>query len=181
MRTVATDDPCHSGEMEPDCADATLPAEDRQELIGWTVACVERLLPLFEADCPDDQRLRDALDGARQFAAGRLSVGPMRALAFGCHAAARDASTASATAVARACGQAVAVAHLAGHSRQIARYTKKALTGTTLAHELAWQRAQVPARFRTYVYGDAGSPVPNTAPTSCLRAPASDSADQLPQ
>ena len=132
----------------------TLPEEHRQELIRWTVACVERLLPVFEADRPEDSRLSDALDGARQFAAGRLSIGPMRKLAFGCHAAAREASTA--TAVARACGQAVAVAHMAGHSREIVRYTSKALTGKTLPQELEWQRTHVPARFRDYVYGDAG-------------------------
>lgn len=147
--------PCNNCGMEPDVADLTLPEEDRQELIGWTVACVERLLPVFEADRPEDPRLSDALDGARQFAAGRLSVGPMRKLAFGCHAAAREASTAPATAVARACGQAVAVAHMAGHSREIARYTSKALTGKTLAQELEWQRTRVPTRFRDYVYGDA--------------------------
>ena len=147
--------PCNNCGMEPDVADLTLPEEDRQELIRWTVACVERLLPVFEADRPEDPRLSDALDGARQFAAGRLSVGPMRKLAFGCHAAAREASTAPATAVARACGQAVAVAHMAGHSREIVRYTSKALTGKTLAQELEWQRTHVPARFRDYVYGDA--------------------------
>src|ERR1017187_9216831 len=117
--------PCNNCGMEPDVADLTLPEEDRQKLIRWTVACVERLLPVFEADRPEDARLSDALNGARQFAAGRLSVGPMRKLAFGCHAAAREASTAPATAVAvavavaRACGQAVAVAHMAGHSREI--------------------------------------------------------------
>jgi hypothetical protein len=141
-----------------DVADLTLPEDDRQELIRWTVACVERLVPVFEADRPEDPRLSDALDGARQFAAGRLSVDLMRKLAFGCHAAAREASTAPATTVARACGQAVAVAHMAGHSREIMCDTSKALTGKTLAQELEWQRKHVPARFHDYIYGDAASP-----------------------
>jgi len=44
---------------------------------------------------------------------------------------------------------------MAGHSREIARYTSKALTGKTLAQELEWQRTHMPARFRDYVYGDA--------------------------
>lgn len=91
---------------------------------------------------------------AQQFAEGQLSVGLMRKLAFDCHAAARGASSAPATAVARACGQAGAVAHMAGHSRAIARYTSKALTGEELAQELDWQRAHVPSRFIEYVYGD---------------------------
>lgn len=139
--------------MEPDATDLTLPEEDRQELIRWTVECVERLLPVFTAERPEDLRVRDALDGALRFSAGRLSVGPMRKLAFGCHAAAREVLSAPATAVARACGQAVAVAHMAGHSREIERYTRKALTGEKLAQELDWQRRNVPPRFREYVYG----------------------------
>ena len=125
--------------MQPDVADLTLPEEDRRELFRWTAVCVERLLPLFEADRPADPRLAAALDGARQFATGHLSVGPMRKLAFGCHAAAREATTIPATAVARAFGQAVAVAHMAGHSHEISRYTSKALaregtdSGTAMA------------------------------------------------
>lgn len=139
--------------MRPNTADLTLPEEDRRELIRWTVACVERLLPIFTANQPQDQRLTDALDGARKFADAQLGIGPMRKLAFGCHNAAREASTASASAVARACGQAVAVAHMAGHSREIARYTSKALPGESATHELEWQREHVPARFCEYVYG----------------------------
>ena len=141
--------------MQPDVADLTLPEEDRRELIRWTAACVERLLPLYEADRPADPRLAAALDGARQFATGHLSVGPMRKLAFGCHAAAREATTIPATAVARAFGQAVAVAHMAGHSREISRYTSTALAGEALTQELQWQRTHLPARFREYVYGNA--------------------------
>lgn len=138
--------------MKLDPSDLTLPEHDRQELIRWTAACARRLLPVFSAERPDDPRPREALDGAVQFADGQLAVGKMRKLAFGCHAAAREASGDASTAVARACGQAVAVAHMAGHSRELARYTKKALAGTELARELEWQRAHVPERFREYVY-----------------------------
>lgn len=58
-----------------------------------------------------------------------------------------------AEAVARACGQAVAVAHMAGHSREVARYTRRAL-GTDSSSELEWQRANIPVRFRAYVYDE---------------------------
>ncbi|RIJ59210.1 hypothetical protein DZG02_12310, partial [Clavibacter lycopersici] len=87
------------------------------------------------------------------FADGSLGVGAMRALAFACHAAARDAVSPEATAVARAVGQAAAVAHMAGHSREIPRYTRKALTGEALVAELEWQREHVPAGFAAYVFG----------------------------
>lgn len=135
----------------PDADDLTLTETDRRELITWTITCAERLLPIFDAERPEDDRLRDALTGAAAFARGELPVGPMRKLAFGCHAAAREATSTEATAVARACGQAVAVAHMAGHSREIARYTTKALSGAELDAELAWQQESVPERFRSYV------------------------------
>lgn len=139
--------------MTPDRLDLTLSEVDRRELISWAHDCVRRLLPIFTSAAPDDRRLSDALEGAVAFARGELAIGPMRKLAFDCHAAAREIDDSSASAVARACGQAVAVAHMAGHSREVARYTKKAL-GAGSASELRWQRAHIPARFETYVYDD---------------------------
>ena len=98
--------------MTPDRSDLTLSELDRRELIGWTTDCVRRLLPMFESAAPDDRRLLDAIAGAAAFARGEMSVGPMRQLAFNCHAAAREIDDSAASAVARACGQAVAVAHM---------------------------------------------------------------------
>lgn len=135
-----------------DDADLTLTEAERRQLIVWTSACVTRLLPIFEADSPDDSRLRDAINGAELFVTEQIGVGEMRKLAFGCHAAAREAHSPEATAVARAVGQAVAVAHMAGHSREVARYTKKAVTGAALVDELAWQRQHVPIGFASYVF-----------------------------
>lgn len=137
-----------------DLSDRTLPESDRRELIVWSVRCAERVLPIFESDHPGDPRLREALAGALAFSRGELGIGEVRKLAFGCHAAARAADGAPATAAARTCGQAVAVAHMAGHGREVPRYTAKALAGDpeTRDNELAWQREQIPARFATYVY-----------------------------
>ena len=139
--------------MAPEPSDLTLPEGERRDLIRWAAECVRRLLPIFESAAPGDLRLSQALDGAEAFARGELSVGPMRHLAFGCHAAARDVDDAAASAVARACGQAASIAHMGGHSREISRYTAKALGGDA-APELAWQREHIPARFEAYVYGD---------------------------
>ena len=136
-----------------DASDLTLPEADRRRLIVWAAGCGARLLPVFSAERPDDSRLQEALDGAAAFAAGTLGVGAMRTLAFACHTAARDAVSPEATAVARAVGQAVAVAHMAAHGREIPRYTRKALTGDALVAELAWQRERVPADFASYVFG----------------------------
>jgi Imm-5 like putative immunity protein len=65
------------------------------------------------------------------FAPGELRIGAVRQLAVACHAAAREARTPAATAVARACGQAAAVAHMAAHARAVPSYVLKALA---LAH-----------------------------------------------
>jgi hypothetical protein len=136
-----------------DAADPTLSEGERQRLIVWAAACGARLLPVFSAERPDDGRLGDAIAGAAAFADGALGVGAMRTLAFACHAAARDAVSPEATAVARAVGQAAAVAHMAAHSREIPRYTRKALTGEALVAELEWQREHVPADLASYVFG----------------------------
>lgn len=137
---------------QPDTADRTLPESDRRELLHWSAACAERLLPLFEHERPDDPRPHQALDGAWAFSRCELGVAAVRTLAFGCHAAARDATSPAAIAAARACGQ--AVAHMAGHSRAVPTYTAKALSAEpdTRAAELAWQREHLPARFTEYVY-----------------------------
>lgn len=136
----------------PDPADLTLPDEDRRALIGWAADCIWRLLPIFRLDRPSDDRLEKALVAAAEFHSGNLPVGPMRKVAFACHAAARDCNDAAATAVARACGQAAAIAHMGGHARNIGRYTCKALAGVALAEELEWQRVHLPLRFHEYVF-----------------------------
>ena len=113
----------------PDAADLTLSEDDRRELIDWAARCVRRLMPVFAEHRPLDDRLRRALDAVDEFRDGRLAVGPMRAHALSCHAAARECEDDAAQAVARACGQAIAVAHMGGHARNVERYTRKALSG----------------------------------------------------
>ncbi|UWF77314.1 MULTISPECIES: putative immunity protein [Microbacterium] len=141
-------------EVLPDDADLTLPVEDRRELVEWTVACAERLLPLFLAERPSDARPREALEAAQAFMRGELDIDAVREKAFACHAAAREATDPAAIAAARVCGQAAAVAHMAGHARQVPRYTAKAFPHdrSRRDEELAWQRMHVPARFDHYVY-----------------------------
>nr|WP_255574126.1 hypothetical protein [Austwickia sp. TVS 96-490-7B] len=109
---------------------------------------------MFEAHQPDDDRLINALGAVDDFCEGSLGVGPMRKLAFTCHAAARDCEDPAATAVARACGQVIAIAHMGAHARRLAGYTRKALSGSQLANELHRQSDGLPARFQQYVYGE---------------------------
>jgi hypothetical protein len=67
-------------------------------------------------------------------------------------------------AVARACGQAVGVAHMAAHARGAAHYALKvvALThaddpASAVALEDEWQRRQPSARFSDFVYPPQGT------------------------
>lgn len=138
----------------PDDDDLELPERDRRALVEWTVACAERLLPLYLAERPDDTRPRDALDAALSFLSGELSIDEVRESAFACHAAAREVEDPAASAAARVCGQAAAVAHMAGHSRQVPRHTAKAFPDdrSRRDEELAWQRMNIPMRYDRYVY-----------------------------
>ncbi len=103
---------------------------------------------------PHDSRPREALDAAQAFLRGELGIDEVRERAFACHAAARESTDPNAIAAARVCGQAAAVAHMAGHARQVPRYTAKAFPGdrSRRDEELAWQRMRVPERFDHYVY-----------------------------
>lgn len=134
----------------PNPTDLTLSEEHRKELINWAARCVARLLPIFHQHRPADQRLDEALAAVEKFHNNTFSVGQMRPLAFDCHAAARDCTNAQAKAVARACGQAIAIAHMGGHARNLARYTRQALADPS--EELAWQREQLPSHLQDYVY-----------------------------
>lgn len=138
----------------PDDTDLTLTEQDRRELVQWTLACAERMLPLFLEHHPDDARPRAALDAAYAWLRGDMDIDDVRGWAFACHAAAREATHPAATAAARVCGQAAGVTHMAAHARQVPRHTAKAFPGDRDLRdaELAWQRELIPTRFEHYVY-----------------------------
>jgi hypothetical protein len=100
----------------------TLSEDDRRVLAAWAADCAERTLSLFELHASNDLRPRDAIDGVRAFARGELRIGPVRALAVGAHAAAREVKDPAAVAAARAAGHAAATAHMAAHARGAAAY-----------------------------------------------------------
>ena len=122
----------------------TLSEDDRRVLAVWAADCAERVLPLFEVAAPTDPRPRAAIDGLRAFARGELRIGPARALSVSAHAAARDVSSPSARAAARASGHAVATAHMAAHARGVPAYASIAAglaapeDPSAAANELAW-------------------------------------------
>ncbi|MFB7669434.1 putative immunity protein [Kitasatospora sp. NPDC056138] len=86
--------------------------EDRRLLGIWAADCVERVLPLFEAQAPSDTRPREAIGGVRAFARGEARKGLLRSLAWAALAAAREVGDPAATAAARAAGYAAATPYI---------------------------------------------------------------------
>lgn len=128
-----------------------MPKLDKPEhrlLTLWAADCAERVLPAFESTHHDD-RPRLAIEAARAWARGVLSVSEARRLAFGAHAAARAAEGPGAIAAARAAGHAAATAHVPTHARYAAAYALKA-TADPL-REKEWQSQQLSASLPSFV------------------------------
>jgi hypothetical protein len=93
----------------------------------WAAACAEHVLDLFESAQPEDPRPRQAIEQARAWARGEVTMSQARAAAGHAMGAARDLRG-PARHAAYAAGQAAAVAHAsrtaastAGRSLQMLR------------------------------------------------------------
>lgn len=83
-----------------------------REIALFAATCARRVLPIFEAACPSDQRPRDAIAEADAFAAGDKRTATLRACAWAAYAAAREAKDAAAANAAHAASHAAAAAYL---------------------------------------------------------------------
>jgi hypothetical protein len=139
----------------------TLTDPDHQLLAQWAALCAEHVLPLFESARPDDPRPRQAIERARAWARGHVTMSEARTSAGHAMAAARTLSGAARHA-AYAAGQAAAVAHVAAHELGAAAYAIKAARaaapqgdGATEGRlECRWQRDQLPEAIRALVLDD---------------------------
>jgi len=139
----------------------TLTDPDHHLLALWAALCAEHVLGLFESVQPDDLRPRQAIESARAWVRGELTM--MQARAAGGHAmgAARDMRGAARHA-AYAAGQAGAVAHVAAHELGAAAYAIKAARAAAAVDageaagrlECRWQRDQLPDSIRELVIDD---------------------------
>lgn len=91
------------------CFDLTL--DQLRAIGGWAADCAERALSVYESRAHADSRLREAVEGIREFAAGGKRTHRLRTLALAAHAAAREAADPAAAAAARAAGTAAASAY----------------------------------------------------------------------
>jgi hypothetical protein len=110
---------------------------DHQTLALWAKDCVERVLPYFENQFPQDQRPRQALETLQTWiATGKFSMAIIRNASLTSHAAARDVGeNTPARSAARAAGQAVATAHVPMHALAAANYACQAIHRASVAEQ----------------------------------------------
>lgn len=117
-----------------------LTKENHRALILWAVDCVQHgIQTLKESEV--DERALESLRIAVQWAQGNASVGDAREAAVNAHAAARSSTDKTQQAIYRACGHAVATAHMADHSLRARAYILKAieLKNLNTKDESEWQ------------------------------------------
>ncbi|WP_420642209.1 putative immunity protein [Candidatus Leptofilum sp.] len=139
----------------------TLTDSDHHLLALWAALCAEHILDLFESARPDDPRPRQAIEQARTWVRGKITMAEARRAAFHANAAASDLSG-SARYAAYAAGQAAAVAHVAAHELGAAAYAIKATRAAAPEGEgenagrleCQWQRDQLPKAIRELVLDD---------------------------
>jgi hypothetical protein len=130
--------------------------EIHHKLALWAANCAEHTLSLFEATHPEDKRPRLAIAALREWVRGERTMVSCREAAFAAHDAAREVKDSEAVAAARACGQAVAVAHMYTHAPYAADYAAKAvklaapkdLADDAWAAERQWQREHLDESLR---------------------------------
>jgi hypothetical protein len=108
----------------------TLQNADHRLLAVWAADCAQHVLRLFEQTQPSDDRPRRAIEQARAWARGEITMTQARTAAFTAHAAAREVFGAAKEA-ARAAAHAVAVAHVAAHELGAAAYAIRAARAAT--------------------------------------------------
>jgi hypothetical protein len=139
----------------------TLTDPDHHLLALWAASCAEHILDLFESVRPGDPRPRQAIEHARAWVRGEVTMTQARTAGGHAMGAARDLRGAPRHA-AYAAGQAAVVAHVAAHELGAAAYAIKAARaaapdgGADAARRLecAWQREQLPAAIRDLVLDD---------------------------
>jgi hypothetical protein len=127
---------------------------DQKALALWAADCAEHVILNFETLRSTDDRPRRAIEAARAWARGEITMMMARAAAVKAHAAARECDHPVAIAAARAAGHAAATAHSIRHARGAAAYAIVSAVASTTADrcdlvasvERDWQITKLPNR-----------------------------------
>ena len=134
--------------------------ETQKALALWAADCAEHVLHYFEEEHPNDTRPQKAIEAARGWTRGEVTVGEAIDISRDAHGAAREATHTAAREAARAAGHAVATAHVDAHARGAAIYAIKtcieANTDDSDAAdvELEWQVERLPKLLQSIVVVD---------------------------
>lgn len=139
----------------------TLQDSDHHLLALWAADCAQHVLHFFEQVQPDDDRPRHAIEQARAWVRGEVTMTQARTAAGHAMGAARPLKGAAREA-AYAAGQAAAVAHVAAHELGAAAYAIRAVRAAASKderleagrRECQWQREQLPDEIRDLVLDD---------------------------
>ena len=139
----------------------TLEDSQHRLLAAWAADCAEHVLDYFRLQYPDDNRPQRAIEQARAWSRGEISMTQARQAAYAAHAAARMAAGAAREA-ARAAGHAAATAHMADHELGAAAYAIRAVRAASSEStredagriECQWQREMLPDAIRALVLMD---------------------------
>ena len=137
---------------------------DHHQLAVWAAVCADHVLHLFASERPGDPRPRLAIEQARAWARGEVSMTQARTAGGHAMGAARDLRG-PARHAAYAAGQAAVVAHVAAHELGAAAYAIKAVRSAVPQADAAaagrrechWQQAQLPEDIRELVVDDQRS------------------------
>jgi hypothetical protein len=139
----------------------TLTDSDHHLLALWAASCAEHVLDLFVSARPEDPRPRQAIERARAWVRGAVTMTQSRAAGGHAMGAARGLRGPPRYA-AYAAGQAAVVAHVAAHELGAAAYAIKAARAAAPQAEAEaagrlecqWQRDQLPGTIRDLVLDD---------------------------
>ena len=132
----------------------TLSEANRRLVAAWAADCAERVLLLFEAESPADDRPRAAIARTRAFARGDLNTAEEIRRRFLGGVPTGEVKAPTAAAAARAAGQAVAICHMGAHALGAAAYAVKAASlaapdrPDVVDDEIRWQLAHMTAEVR---------------------------------
>jgi hypothetical protein len=132
----------------------TLSEADRRIVAAWAADCAERVLAVFEAEAPADNRPRNAVARTRAYSRGELDTAGEIRRRFVADRAVRDVRAPAAVAAARAAAQASATAHMGAHALGAAAYAAKAAglaapdRPEAVSEEIRWQLAHMSTATR---------------------------------
>lgn len=89
---------------------------DHRVLVLWAFDFAAESIAALEKKYPEEQRPREALAAAREWAAGRVKMRLAQRKILDCHAVAKEIDEREDIALCHAIGQACAVVHTAGHA-----------------------------------------------------------------